>query len=401
MSHRKGLLLLITIVCVFTMSVGLPLMSACTPKATQEEVYEFGVMFPMTGPASFIGERYVAGVNQAVDEINAAGGVDGTKLQVIVEDHQALPKGGADAMNKIAMNPNIAYVITSFVDPVLSAYPIAERKKVLLAGAGGQSDSMLNKPYLYCDQVTGVYQCPPFADFLYQEKGLRKLATLISDTADGRDNTVPFVRRWGELGGTVVAEELYDITATDFSPQLTKIKAAEPDLLYVISWGMQAVTLLKQAKELGITATIGMPWARGAEVRVVGEEYAEGVISLCMYLDYDTELPWASDFIKNYNENYAPEGAEAEWDNADAYELTFALTELIQRVRAKGGDPHDGEQLKQAIEDNPQFESVFGSGTLQFTPEHGVLKDIAIELIEGGKTKLLKLIPYTELKKWY
>src|SRR4030042_2635785 len=125
-------------------------------------------MFPRTGPSAFIGECFAAGVRQAVDEINAKGGINGAKIKVVIEDHQASPAGGVNAINKIILNKNIAYTLGSFVDPNLSAQPIAFRNKVLIMNSGGLSDSLLNKPYLYNNQVMPSYQMPALAEYLYE-----------------------------------------------------------------------------------------------------------------------------------------------------------------------------------------------------------------------------------------
>lgn len=396
--NRKKISVVICIAFLITTLLALPSMTACGTKAPKEEVYEFGCVFPMTGPAAFIGEIFVAAVNQAVDEINAAGGMDGTMLKAVIEDHQGAAKPGADAMNKLALNKKIAYVIESFVEPPLAAQPIAERNKILIVCAAGQTEQLLHLPYLYVNHVMSNYQMPPLAEFIYA-KGLRKMAGLNQNNPEGLDNDAAFVRTWEKLGGTVVAEEVFDVMDMDFATQLTKIKAAQPDTLYMTAVALQASTILKQRKELGITAQVCGPWLEDPATMIPAGPNVDGAISVCTYLNPETENAFGRDFIKNYNEKYGPEGVTAYWPWADAYENVYILTELVKRVRAKGGDIHNGEQLLNALLDNPEFKSVFGQGKLRFTEDHDVLKDVSINLVQGGQVIPQKIVPYNELKK--
>jgi branched-chain amino acid transport system substrate-binding protein len=369
-----------------------------TSEAPAETTYEFGAMFPMTGPAAFIGELFVAAVNEAVDEINASGGVDGMMLKVDVEDHAATAKGGADAMNKIVLNKNIAFAIGSFVDPNLAAQPIAAQNKVIIMNAGGQADALLNKDYLWNNHVMASYQMPPLARYVY-DKGFRKVASIIQDTQDGYDNRDAFFRVWKSLGGTVVADEKFGPADTDFVTQLTKIKATNPDVIYINAVALQAATLLKQIKELKITAQICGAWIDDPATLMPAGNNADGAISISTYLDPKATNPFAANFIKTYKEKYGPQGAGAYWPWANAYENVYILKELITRVKAKGGDIHSGEQLLAALQADPKFESVFGQGSLTFNlKEHDVLKDVAISTIENGQGVVQKVIPYSDLK---
>ena len=397
MTHRKTLNSR-RAVCLCIVLIALFFLPAFGAGTARGEVYEFGAMFPMTGPAAFIGELFMGAVNQAVDEINAVGGIDGVPLKAVVEDHQGAAKPGADAMNKITLNKNIAYTLGSFVEPNLSAQPIAARNHVIIMNSGGQADSLLNLPYLYNNHVMGGYQMPPLAKYVYA-KGFRRVATIIQNNPEGVDNRAAFVRVWKKLGGTVVADEVFDVMDMDFATQLTKIKAAKPDVIYMCAVALQASTILKQKKELGITAQMCGPWIEDPATLMPAGHNADGAISICTYLDYNTPLPFGRNFIINYNEKYAPKGATAYWPWANAYENIYIYAELVRRVKANGGNPRNGELLLKALQDNPEFKSVFGAGKLRFTEDHQVRKDLSINLIEDGKPVTVEVIPYTELKK--
>src|SRR5438309_2333994 len=97
-----------------------PARAQSTPKT-----YTFGGMFPMTGGAAEIGQDFVRGMNLAVDEINARGGVDGWQLKAIVVDHKGNAAGGVQAMNQLVNLEKVPYVLSSFAGVTLAAQPIA------------------------------------------------------------------------------------------------------------------------------------------------------------------------------------------------------------------------------------------------------------------------------------
>src|SRR5579875_125968 len=362
---------------------------AGTPPAfsQQEKTYTFGAMFPLTGPAAEIGELFVRGLNMAVDEINAKGGVDGWKLKPIVVDHKGTAQGGVTAMNQLVNLDRVPFVITSFTAVGLAVQPIAAHNQVLLLNVGGTSNNLLNKPWLYNDQVMAGPLNEPLARYMRDQK-MSTAALLTSEDAYGRDDGVAFTNAWTSLGGKIVASETFPLAATDFTAQLTKIRAANPQVLYIVAVGDTQGLLVKQARALGITARMIGPLATGGLVKVGGTA-AEGFVDTGIAVDPSTSDRAARAFLNAYKAKY---GQNTEWDSGTAYEAVHVLATLIHGVIAAKGDPRSGAALLKALEEHPTFQNYLSGGQVTFLKDHGSIRALAVQQIKSGKFVTLKVV---------
>src|SRR5690242_5612369 len=114
-------------------------------------VFKIGAILAMTGQASFYGQVMSQGMKQAVDEINAKGGIDGIKLEAEIEDHKGGGgQEGVAAMNRLVSIHHVKAVLTSFSAPTLGIAPIADQEKILLVNGGGVSNSLVGlSKYLF------------------------------------------------------------------------------------------------------------------------------------------------------------------------------------------------------------------------------------------------------------
>ena len=337
-----------------------------------KEVYEFGTLLPMTGPAAWVGEQFLTGVTLAVEEVNGKGGFEGITLKAVVEDHKASPKEGANAMMKLASVEKVPYVISSFTAVTLASQPIAAKNKVLVINVGGTGTELLNKPFLYNNQIIGDYGLPPLADYFWSN-GYRKVATMLINNAWGHGTRKSFVDYWKKLGGTVTTNELFGEGATDFTAQIAKVKASKPDFLLTSMTGMTGAALLKQIRELGINLPIADTPGDPFMYRKVGAA-ADGVVSVSASIDPNTKTPFARNFLDGYRKKY---NVDPIWNSANCYESVYILKELISRVKKVGEDYHNGENLMNALLENPNFPTVFDTN-LRFTEDHAVLKATSI-----------------------
>lgn len=368
-----------------------------TSTTAAEEIFKFGINLPLTGDAAWIGEAFNRGIDLALDEINAKGGIDGIKLRAIKEDSKALPREGATSMIKLATLDKVPFVITVMAAITLACQPIAAENKVLMIELGASSSDLLNKPYLYAISVSNVYMMSCFGTWLW-EKGYRNAATLVLSDSHGRDTAATFAKKWSQLGGTMVAQEEYGRGDVVFSAQIAKVKAANPDVVMGNATGKSSALLIKQMRELGLTPkalhTNGK-WDPGAlnEAR----EASIGVMAIDFMLD--PEARYARDFVKAYRQRY---GKDPSWQEANGYEAVYILAELIKRVKAKGGNYHSGEQLRDALEGKPEFSSVYAE-KIKFGDDHSVLKPVwIVETIAFNphKYKIRKIFSIEEMIKY-
>lgn len=353
--------------------------------------YRFGVMIPLTGPGAVIGEAYKRGLDMAVSEINASGGVGGMKLVPDVQDHKGTAQGGTEAMNQLANIDKVPYVVSSFSSSTLAAQPTAAQNKILLMNAGGPDTSMLNKAYLFNNQVMAPSLMPPLAQYVWGQ-GKRKAALLTSTDPFGDGNRTAFKAGWAKLGGQVVADELFQIGATDFTAQLAKIRSSNPDVILAVAVGQTLGQIVQQARASGITATIVGPLATDDVIRLGGKG-AEGFLDDGIAVDPSTTDAGAKHFLDAYKQKY---GSYPDWISGTMYESVYLLRDLVQAVQKQGGDPKSGEQLQKALMANPQFHNYLSGGTVKIQADHGIQRDIAIREVKDGKWTVVKTVPPDE-----
>src|SRR3989338_10042895 len=217
--------------------------------------YKIGVMYPLTGDGASYGLPIQRTTKIAIDEINAKGGVNGRKLEAIYEDGKCNPKDGNAAAQKLVNIDKVEVIIGGVCSgETLGAAPIAEENKVALISPSATSPDITNAG----DFIFRLAPSDAFAGIVAAEYASKDLKTskaaIISETTDyaqGLRNV--FKSYFEDLGGEIVADETYNPEDTDFRTQVTKVKAANPDIIYLVPQAPQkGLLLVKQIKEAGL-----------------------------------------------------------------------------------------------------------------------------------------------------
>jgi branched-chain amino acid transport system substrate-binding protein len=351
------------------------------------KTYTFGAMYPMTGPGAEIGQEQSQGSDLAVADINARGGVAGWNLKVIVVDHKGQAAGGVQAMNQLVNLEKVPYVLTGFAGVTLAAQPIAAQNQVVLLNIGGTSINLLDKPWLYNDQLIGEPLNGPLAQYL-MERGIRTVATLVSEDPLGKDNAALFIADYTKRGGKVVASETFPVGASDFSAQLAKIRAASPQALYNIAAGNPQGLLVKQARAndfkglfCGALANPSLPTDGGAA--------AEGFVTTALAVDWSSKNRDVQHFYTAFK---AKHGTDPDWVQGTPYEGVMLLAKLIQTVSRSGKDPRSGAALLSALEADPTFPNCLSGGVVTLRKDHGCTRAVAVSELRRGKFVPIRVI---------
>src|ERR1017187_3759516 len=134
---------------LFTLTLLAGMTTAAVPAAAQGNPIKIGAILPLTGSGASYGVWMKGGAEMAAEEINAAGGIAGRKLEVIYEDHAADASKAVNAMRRLVEVEKVPFSLTSYSSPTLAVQPIAAQNKVVIMNGGGQSDSLADKDYLY------------------------------------------------------------------------------------------------------------------------------------------------------------------------------------------------------------------------------------------------------------
>jgi branched-chain amino acid transport system substrate-binding protein len=216
---------------------------------------KIGVTVPLSGEAASYGESARAGALLAQKEINDAGGVNGRPIELVFEDDKCTP-AGVSAIQKLINVDKVNAVIGPVCSSVAgAAVPVARQAgtPTIMIGASapglaGGADS------IFSGYASDTFQGKFAAEYAYNTLGARKVAVLYTNNDWGSGIRGVFVKRFTELGGQVAFDEGVPQTATDMRSQVTKIKSAAPDLVYIPLYPAGALVAVKQLKEAGVAA---------------------------------------------------------------------------------------------------------------------------------------------------
>jgi branched-chain amino acid transport system substrate-binding protein len=211
-----------------------------------------GVIMPITGDAAEIGESSRNVIQIAADEINAAGGVNGQPIELIIEDGKCNGTDAANAMQKLANVDKVQVVIGAGCSgESLAAVPVAQQAKVAMLSPVSSSPKLTGmSEYFARNYPSDAFQAKVFAQ-IAKEKGYANVAMISEQTDYAQALADTFSKEFSAAGGTVVAESFLTDTS-DFRTPLTKLKASEPQALLIIAQSnASGERLLKQLRDLG------------------------------------------------------------------------------------------------------------------------------------------------------
>jgi branched-chain amino acid transport system substrate-binding protein len=355
-------------------------------------VFAIGAILAMTGQASFIGQEMSQGMKQAVDEINAKGGVDGIKLEADIEDHKG--GGGQDgvaAMNRLVSIHHVQAMLTSFSAPTIAIAPIADQQHVLMLNGGAVSAKLVGlSPYLFSTRSLAT-DLARVAIAYAHDTGAKRMAQLQWQNDVG-DNVVKIADPlWQQLGGIIVATEAVAQGATNMDTQLAKIRAANPDVIALWMFTPETGLALKRIRDFGMKQpVVGIEFTEN-DAQIAGAA-ANGYRLANDYFAPSDDNPWSQQFAAEYKKRY---NLDPDIYSANYYEAVYVIADCIKRARTKDGDYWNGEALRQALLSDPKFPSVYGK-EMVFQPNGVALKRTALFSIEDGKRNFEKFLEVKE-----
>jgi branched-chain amino acid transport system substrate-binding protein len=350
--------------------------------AAENEPITIGAVLPLTGEAAHWGIPPRNGAELAIDQINGAGGIVGRKLKLSVEDDRCQPADGVSAFNKIMATANPPVVLGAVCSSVtLAIASLAESRKTVLISPASTSPKLTNAgDFIFRIIPSGSLRATVFAEYLYNERGLRKLAVLYINNEGGIGGSSSFKAQFTQLGGTVVVEETYAQGATNVRAQLTKIKAANADGVMVGSYPPDTVFVLRQARELELQQPLFFTTEAVQNPDVLREagDAANGVV-------YILAAPASGEAPERFTGAFeAKFGKKPELFAAEGYDIVRLVGQAIAAAKDK---PVSGSSIRDFLY---QVRSYAGaSGAITFDKNGDVIKPFAIMTIEAGSPKTI------------
>jgi branched-chain amino acid transport system substrate-binding protein len=351
----------------------------CAAALTAAEPIKLGEIEPMTGKEAAFGQSSHRGVQMAIDEINARGGVLGRPLVLVVEDSQSKAGDTATIAKKLIGRDKVVAIVSGGTSSAcLEAAPICQAARVPFVATTATAPEVTEKrDYIFRNCFIDPFQGAVLAKFAVHSLKVKRIALLTSVTTPysvGLSRV--FRERLTALGGVIVAEQKYAEGDKDFRAQLTSIKAANPEAIAATGFYTEAALICKQARDLGLTCPIfgGDGW-EAPELAEIGGKAVEGTYYSSHYSSTST-APEVRAFLEKYRDRY---GAELPESTAPlAYDGTLIVAEALARAGST-----EGPKLRAALAATKNFPGVTGVTTID--AQRNASKSAVMLIMQDGK----------------
>ena len=342
----------------------------------KEKETKIGAILPLTGEGAKYGQSAKRGIDLALEQINASGGIKGRGLEVVYEDSRFQPSEGVAAIRKLITIDKVPAVIGAMASSVtLAIAPIAEENEVVLLSPTSSSPEITHAgDYIFRNTYSDIYEGQRMAGYIYEKTEYRLVGVLYINNDFGVGLKNAFSERFSELGAEVAVTESYDQNATDFRTQIAKIQQFKVNAIYIVGYSEMA-RLLTQAEEMGIEARFfSCIMFEDPDILRLAGESAEGVVYAYPSYNPESNQEIVSSFVEMYDEQYG--------QKPDIYAASaFDALRILAAAMNKGG--FNSELIKEALFSIQDFPGV--TGRTSFDQNGDVTKPIGIKKVHNGE----------------
>jgi branched-chain amino acid transport system substrate-binding protein len=360
------------------------------PTPAGGDTIRIGVYGDTSGATSSFGQSTKNGIQLAFEEINAAGGVNGKKLDMVFEDDQGTPEKAKTVIQKLISQDKVVAVLGEVASSnSLAAAPVAQEAKIPMITPSSTNPKVTEVG----DYISRVCFIDPFqgsvmAKFAANTLGAKTAAILGDNSSDySKGLTQFFEQEFTKLGGRIITKQTYAQRDQDFKAQLTQMRDQKPDVIYIPGYYGEVGIIAKQARELGMNQPLlgGDGWDSPELWKLGGAALNPAYIS--NHYSADNPAPEIQNFVKAYQAkfNVAPDSLAAL-----AYDSAKVLADAIKRA---GGT--DSAKLKDAINSTKDFKGVTGTITLD-SNRNAVKSAVVLSLDPAGSKFAFKETIYPE-----
>lgn len=349
------------------------------------DTIKVGEYASLTGSEATFGQSSHNGTQLAVDQLNAAGGVLGKKIDLITEDDQSQSGMPATVVRKLISSDGVVAVLGEVASSrSLEAAPICQEYKIPMISPASTNPKVTEVgDYIFRVCFIDPFQGTVMANFARKTLNLQRVAILKEVSSDYSLGLAKFFKEgFVADGGQIVAEEDYSHGDKDFSAQLTAIKAANPDGIFVPGYYTEVGLIVLQAKQLGINCPIfgGDGWESSSLVPIGGAALEGDYFST--HFSPDDTSPAVQDFVKAYQDRYheTPDAMAAL-----GYDSAMILADAIKRAGST-----DGDKIRDALAATKDFHGV--TGVISMDADRNASKPAVILTIKNGKFQYVKTI---------
>lgn len=368
------------------------LLTGCGGAKQDANEIKIGADFELTGNVANYGKQALNGIQLAIKEANANGGVLGKQIKLVIADNKSEASEATNAMTKLITEDKVSAVLGPVVSAnVLAALQVAEDNKVPVLTPTGTNEKITfndNKvhPYIFRSCFIDPLQGKIMANFATNTLKVKNAVIFTDNSSDySKSLAATFEELFTKNGGKIVGKEAFLQKDQDFKSTLTKIKAMNPDVIFLPAYYEEVGKIVKQAREMGINIPIiGCDgWDDPKVVDFAGAGALNNTFFSNHYSSQDTD-PKVVKFIESYKKEYNQDpGSMA----ALGYDAGLLLIDAIKR--AGSAEP---EKIRQALEQTKDLQLTTSLVTMD--ARHNPIKSaVVIEMKDGKQTFKEKINP--------
>ncbi|MCX6372006.1 MAG: ABC transporter substrate-binding protein [Actinobacteria bacterium] len=339
--------------------------------------FKVGVAGPMTGDYATYGKSHKEGAEIALEELNAAGGVNGGQVSLEIGDDLGDPKQAVLVAQKYIDDAELIVVDGH----QFSGATIAAGAKYETAGLPMISPSATNPDitdlgaFIWRICMTDAVQGEGLANYSVMTLNKQKIAIMYDNSDYGRGLADAYEAAVKAASGAIVGKEQYATGDTDFKAQLTKLKGAGPDLLFLSGYYPEGSKIAQQARELGMDVQmLGSDGYASDELPKLGGAAVEGML-VSTFFDYTKEDPAVKKFVDAYKAKYG--GANPDWFAANSYDVV-----MLAAQAAKNAGKNERTAINDALGSIGTYQGI--SGPVTFDANGDVIKPLQIVIVQDG-----------------
>ncbi|MDX6532038.1 MAG: branched-chain amino acid transport system substrate-binding protein [Blastocatellia bacterium] len=339
---------------------------------------KIGVFMSMTGDTANFGISSTNGIKMAADEVNAAGGINGKQVELDVQDDRSDPSEAATIVTKFVTQDGVNAILGEVASSrSIAAAPIAQNAKIPMLTPSSTNPEVTKKgDYIFRSCFIDPVQGAAIAQFAARTLNAKRAGIMVDRKNDYSTGLEKFISQtFTKLGGQMVVTQSYQAGDQDFNAQITSIKGANPDVIFVPGYYGDVALFAKQARDKGITVPLvgGDGWD-AEQLYKIGGAALNGSFFSNHYSPYDLD-PQVQKFVTDYKARYnsIPDALAA-----TAYDAARIMFDAIKRANSL-----DGKAIRDALAATKDFPGVTGKVT--FNENRDAVKPIVmIEIKDGG-----------------
>lgn len=377
-----------TLAAVSGAVVSLALLAGCSGGSSaggaQGDTIKIGVSYELSGAVATYGDDSVKGIEMAIEEINAAGGVNGKQIEAVKYDTKSEPAEATTLATKLMTQDKVVTIIGPATSGSFKAtIPVANQNKVpVVSGSATANDvTVANgklQEFAFRTCFSDSYQGSAMANYA-AEKLSAKTAVVIKDNSSdyAKGLSENFQTTFTEAGGQILGEESYVAGDTDFQAILTRIKSKSFDVIYLPGYYSEVGLIVKQAREMGIIAPIlGGDGFDSPKLLELGGAAALNDVYFTNHYSAIDEDKVVQDFIANFKSKYNTDPGAF---SALGYDTAYFVAKAIENA-----EEVTGEGVKASMENTKDFSGV--TGEFSVDPEtHEPIKTALVIKLENGE----------------